>query len=61
MKANPILDEIRAQRDAHARRFNYDFDAIFADLQRQQKLLKAQGWKFKHPLRRRPPVQKSVA
>ena len=46
MKSNPVLEEIRAIRDAHAKEFNHDLDAIFADILRHQELLKQQGWKF---------------
>lgn len=28
MKSDPIVDEVRAARDAFARRYNYDVDAI---------------------------------
>ncbi len=34
---DPIIDEIRAVRDAHAARFNYDIDAIFRDIQAMEK------------------------
>jgi len=34
---DPIVDEIRRIRDAHAARFNYDLDAIFRDVQEKQK------------------------
>lgn len=33
---NPIVDEIRRIRDEHAKRFNYDLDAIFEDFVRSQ-------------------------
>ena len=36
MHRNPIIEELHRIRKDHARRFNYDIDAIFADLQRQQ-------------------------
>lgn len=32
MWKDPIVEEIRACRDDHARAFHYDADAIFADL-----------------------------
>jgi hypothetical protein len=35
MSTNPIIDEIHRIREAHAKRFNYDIDAIFADLRRR--------------------------
>lgn len=31
------LDEVRAVRDAHAQKFNYDIDAIFADTLRRER------------------------
>ena len=34
---DPIVDEVRAVRDSHASRFNYDLDAIFSDIQEQQR------------------------
>lgn len=35
MSTNPITDEIHRIREAHAKRFNYDIAAIFADLRRR--------------------------
>lgn len=34
---DPIVEEVRAVRNAHAKKFNYDLKAIAADLKRQQK------------------------
>ena len=34
---DPIVDEIRRIRDAHAARFNYDLDAIFRDIKEREK------------------------
>ena len=34
---DPIVDEVRKVRDAHAARFNYDLDAIFCDIKEQEK------------------------
>ena len=36
MRTDPIVEEIHKIREAHARKFNYDLDAMFADLQRKQ-------------------------
>ena len=36
-----IVDEIRRIRDEHAAQFNYDVDAIFADLKRSEE---ARDW-----------------
>ena len=37
MKSDPIVDEIRAIRKAHAAKFNNDLNAICADLKKQEK------------------------
>lgn len=34
---DPIVDEVRRVRDAHAAQFNYDLDAIFRDIKEQEK------------------------
>jgi hypothetical protein len=34
---DPIVDEVRRVRDAHAASFNYDLDAIFRDIKAQEK------------------------
>ncbi len=34
---DPIVDEVRKFRDEHALKFNYDLDAICADLMEKQK------------------------
>jgi hypothetical protein len=60
MRTDRILDEIRAIRDAHAQGFNYDLNAIFADIKRHEKELRKQGWKFARPPRRRS-VAKNIA
>ena len=59
MKSNPVLEEIRAIRDAHAKEFNHDLDAIFADILRHQEMLKQQGWKFSKLPRPRKTTAKS--
>lgn len=35
--SDPIVDEVRRIRDAHAAKFNYDPDAIFRDIKEQEK------------------------
>ncbi len=40
---DPIVEEVRKTRDAHAKRFNYDLKAIYADFKSHQK-------KCGHPL-----------
>lgn len=34
---DPILDEIRNYRDAHAASFNYDLEAIFEDIKKRER------------------------
>jgi hypothetical protein len=34
---DPIVDEVRRVRDAHAAHFHYDLDAIFRDIKEQEK------------------------
>ena len=34
---DPIVDEVRRIRNAHAARFNYDLDAIFQDIKEQER------------------------
>ena len=50
---DPIVDEVRRVRDAHAAMFNYDLDAIFQDIKEQEK---KSGLKFvSYPPRRAEP------
>ena len=50
---DPIVDEVRRVRDAHAAMFNYDLDAIFRDIKEQEK---ESGLKFvSYPPRRTEP------
>ena len=34
---DPIIDEIRKVREAHASQFNFDLDAIFRDIKEREK------------------------
>ena len=34
---DPIVEEVRKVRDAHAAQFNYDLRAIYEDLKKQEK------------------------
>jgi hypothetical protein len=34
---DPIVDEVRRIRDAHAPRFNYDLDSIFQDIKERER------------------------
>lgn len=52
---DPIVDEVRKFRDAHASRFNYDIDAIFRDIKEQEK---RSGRTFvSFPPRKTEPIQ----
>lgn len=44
-----IITEVRAIRDAHAAKFNYDIDAIAADLMKSQAERVAQGFTYVQP------------
>ena len=48
---DPIVDEVRRVRDAHAARFNYDLDAIFQDIKEREK---KSGLKFIGGVARQP-------
>ena len=37
MWKDPIVEEVRKSRDAHAKKFNYDLQAIFEELKKQEK------------------------
>jgi len=37
MKKDPIVEEIRKVREAHAAKFNYNLKAICADLKKKEK------------------------
>jgi hypothetical protein len=48
MKPDPIVEEVRKVREAHAAKFGYDLAAICGDLRGREK-------NANHPLVRRPP------
>ena len=48
MKSDPIVEEVRKVREAHAAKFGYDLAAICGDLRAREK-------DANHPLVRRPP------
>ena len=54
---DPIVDEVRRVRDAHAARFNYDLDAIFQDIKEREK---KSGLVFVDGVARQPMPNKSV-
>jgi len=57
---DPIVAEVRAVREAHARKFNYDLDAIFNDIVQRQKQGEASGIKYvSRPRKRRGRLEHS--
>lgn len=36
MRADPIVEEIRREREAYAAKFNFDLEAIYQDIKRQE-------------------------
>jgi len=37
MWQDPIVEEVRKTREAHAQKFNYDLKAIFQDIKKREK------------------------
>jgi hypothetical protein len=37
MRDDPIVEEVRRAREAHAAKFNYDLQAIYQDVKEQEK------------------------
>ena len=54
---DPIVDDVRRVRDAHAARFNYDLDAIFQDIKKREK---ESGLIFIQGVARQPAPNKSL-
>jgi len=50
MWTDPIIEEIRREREAYAAQFNYDLEAIYQDILRQQQ---DSGREFVTPLSKR--------
>lgn len=46
MLNDPIVEELRKIREAHAARFNYDLRAICEDLRKQEQEAERQGQQF---------------
>lgn len=51
-----IIDEVRAIREAHAEKFNFDLDAIYEDIKRSEVEHRRRGAKFIDP----PPATTGV-
>jgi hypothetical protein len=54
---DPIVEEVRRVRDAHAARFNYDLDAIFEDIKEREK---KSGLKFVQGVARQPAPNQAL-
>ena len=46
MTDDPIIQELRKQRDKYAEKFDYNLDAMFDDLKKIEKKAKADGFQF---------------
>ena len=56
MWRDPIVEEVRAIRDAYAKQFDYDIEAIYRDLKRQE--TKSDRGFISLPPKRIEPVKK---
>ena len=55
---DPIVDEVRTVRDAHAARFNYDLMAIFLGIKKREK---ERGLDFVDGVARQPVSNKTLS
>ena len=55
-----IIDEVRAIREAHAAKFNFDLEAIYEDIKRSEEEHIAHGAKFVEPPSVTPGVPHSA-
>ena len=55
---DPIVDDVRTVRDAHAARFNYDVMAIFLDIKKREK---ERGLDFVDGVARQPVSNKTLS
>ena len=61
-ESDPIVDEVRRIRDAHAAQFNYDPDAIFRDILEQEKRSGRKYYSFSdHSVKPSPAMQPTAA
>jgi hypothetical protein len=51
---DPIVEEVRRARDAHARSLGYDLDRIIADIKQRERV---SGRRFVRPRPRRIPAE----
>ena len=55
-----IIDEVRAIREAHAKRFNFDLDAIYEDIKRSEAEHVMRGARFVDPPAAMPGIPRSA-
>ena len=60
MHNDPIVDEVRKLRDAHAAKFDYDLDAIFRDLKAKEKASGRQFVRYPPRLSKSPQMGTSA-
>ena len=46
MWKDPIVEKIHQYREARAKKFNYDVQAMYADIKAKEKQYELQGWKI---------------
>jgi hypothetical protein len=51
---DPIVEEVRKYRNEHAKQFNYDLEAIVADLMKSQELHKDRLVRLKPKYKKQP-------
>ncbi|VAX25745.1 hypothetical protein MNBD_NITROSPIRAE01-1072 [hydrothermal vent metagenome] len=57
MRKDPIVEEVRKVREAHAAQFGYNLDAIYRDLKKQEK---KSGREFtSYPAKEVVPIKKT--
>ncbi len=57
MWKDPIVEEVRKAREAHAAQFDYDLDAIYRDLKEQENKSKRKFTSY--PAKRTVPVKRA--
>ena len=60
MEIDEIIDEVKANRDAHAEKFNYDLRAIYEDLKRSEAEHISMGRPFVEPPEKHEYANKSL-
>jgi hypothetical protein len=45
MWKDPIVEKLHRYREAHAKKFNYDLNAIYEDMKIKQKQQELEGWR----------------